>query len=70
MRNENDSMVLERLGYCGEDVLEILGFRTCFKVRSGYDIDEESAAILHKKFNGDWQAASLWYGVVDRYYKK
>lgn len=62
--------ILEELGYNKEEILEILGFKACFQIKSRRVIGEESAARLYNKFNGCWRAAGLWYQIVERHHEK
>jgi len=66
----NHKYILEELGYDKGDVIEILGFKSCFQIKSRCIVGEESAVRLYNKFNGHWVAAGLWYRVVDNYHKK
>ena len=66
----DNKYTLEELGYNKDEVLEILGFKACFQIKSRCGVGEESAARLYIKFNGYWEAAGLWYRFVDMHYKK
>lgn len=67
---KNNKHTLEELGYGREEVVEVLGFKACFQIKSRCIIGEESAVRLYNKFNGCWKAAGLWYRVVDIHHKK
>ena len=66
----DNKYILEELGYDKGEVLEILGFKACFQIKSRCVVGEESAVRLYKKFNGYWGAAGLWYRIVERHHKK
>ena len=67
---DNNKHVLEGLGYNRVEVLDILGFKACFQIKSRCKVGEESAARLYNRFDKNWETAGLWYKFVDQYYKK
>ncbi|MDO8508351.1 MAG: hypothetical protein Q7S27_01560 [Nanoarchaeota archaeon] len=66
---ECKTISLEELGYDRGEVLEILGFKSFFEYKCGQKINEESSALLFRRFEGEWMNAAGWYIVVNRHYK-